>query len=205
MRSSVRLERSYSSLRTGERARLAIAALARGDEREHERLTGTCRKQKYVGCEHAYVQVVELASEFATVFAAIEIGPRGAKLELLGAIHLLAVEWLTAQEPADSVQPTGRHGSADFLAVLEAGVEALASEAAAITRGFDEFCRAELRMEVAQLIGAFARPFSDDFERLAANAADPDEVAAYREEMCRAWRRRRGLSPERPEPEDEAG
>jgi hypothetical protein len=192
VKGSRRLDRGYAALNSSERARLAVAALARCDEREHDRLESTCPRRHYLGFERGYVTVVQLASEFTTAFAAIEVAPRAAKLELLERIRVIATELLApaGSDTPDHVDESTPDGSTLFFKVLAETERRLALEAAAVAHGFAAFSVDVFGIEASELLAAFARPFDTQFDRLAATEADPELVEAARGEWTQAWRDR---------------
>lgn len=200
MKGTRRLEQGYAGLTASERVRLVIAALARDDESEHERLCDSSPKQRYLGCEVAYVDVMQLANEFATGFAAVELGPRAAKLDVLEGTRAVVDELFG---PDRECEPDGgeQAGSDDADAALDGLVEVLldlldrvadrfATESAEIAGGFGAFCEHELGVDGADMIAAFARPFADTYQRFVAIEGDPAAVSAVCDELCDVWQQR---------------
>lgn len=70
----------YQTLTASERARLAFAALARGDHAELKRITDTCPLENYRAPEHEYTATVGRLFELAL---SLECEGRGQVIELL--------------------------------------------------------------------------------------------------------------------------
>lgn len=186
------LDRGYGGLTGNQRVRLAIAALARDDDRERALLWESAPKQQYLGHQVAYVDVMDLSSEFATAFAAAELGPRHSKLELLELLQALINEFLAPEptdEDADGTEPhVGDDASYDtpievLQAVLERIRETLLTESAGIVHGFSSFCEQELQVDGKDVISAFARQCVPWYERFAGIRAEPEAV----HESCAQW------------------
>jgi hypothetical protein len=186
------LDRGYGGLTANQRVRLAIAALARDDDRERAFLWESAPKQQYLGHEVAYVDVMDLASEFATAFTAAELGPRYAKLELLELLQALIKEFLVPEPTDEDAEGTEPHVEGDasydtpievLHAVLEKMRESLLAESAGIVHGFSSFCEQELRVHGNDVISAFARQCVPWYERFAGIQVEPEAVR----ESCAQW------------------
>ena len=153
-----RLSRHYDRLEALERFRLIIAAQARNDEVELERLASSCPRGRYECPEAAVHDRLELAQEFVLALL-VELGPPAAKLELLGGVRSAAEFFFeqAAEEAAfaasaasapslpdevtEAVSEAAREPGERLLAALAEFEALLASEAAAVAHGFAGFCR----------------------------------------------------------------
>ena len=122
---------------------------------------------------------MQLATQFATGFAAIELGPRAARLDAVHGTRMVIYELFGPDpefEAAADEQPSGDDecdavidGLVELLLDLLDGVaERFATESAAIAQGFGAFCEEDLGVEGGDMIAAFARPFADTYQRFAA-------------------------------------
>jgi hypothetical protein len=186
-------------LTANQRVRLAIAALARDDDRERALLWESAPKQQYLGHEVAYVDVMDLASEFATAFTAAELGPRYAKLELLELLQALINEFLVPEPTAEDTEGTEPHVDDDasddtpiavLLVVLEKMRESLLTEGAGIVYGFSSFCEQELQVDGKDMISAFARQCVPWYERFADIQAESEAVRESRARWNVVWQTR---------------
>jgi hypothetical protein len=201
MKAGRQLELGYASLTADERVRLAVGALARADEHEYALVRASSPTQKFLGCEWAFERSLEDLSGFTTLFAAVEIAPRAARLRLLQNLQTAAYVGIaiaageTTEETADFMALAGAASlsadDVDFfarftqpLSILEGLVRA---EAAAMAHGFGDFCADELGLDAGELLGAFARPFVADFELLASGNPDEEAADAQRELTSRWW------------------
>lgn len=211
----IRLSRHYDRLEALERFRLVVAARARDDETELERLTASCPRETYSGYEAAISDRLELIQEFVLALLA-ELGPLAAKLELLGGVRSAAEFFFERaveesafaasaasmpalrDELAEAVSEAAREPGERLLAAL-AEIEALlASEATAVAHGFAGFCRGELELEPATVLCAFAQPALAQLERLLEQPPEAKAAAAYEAGLVGIWRWRLGLQADPP-------
>jgi hypothetical protein len=198
-----------------ERFRLIIAAQARNDEVELERLASSCPRERYECPEAAVHDRLELAQEFVLALL-VELGPLAAKLELLGGVRSAAALFFEQvaeeaafaasrvhaptqrDELAEAVSEAAREPGERLLAAL-AEIEALlATEAAAVAHGFAGFCRDELELEPATVLCAFARPALPQLERLLEQPPEAEAAATYEAGLLGIWRWRLGLQADPP-------
>jgi len=206
LRGTRNLDRVYDRLEPWERFQLALAAQARDDDRDAERLARTCPRRSYQGGEPEFLEPLELACELAHAFAA-EILPLAGRLDVaeaaaeLAAVHfqILAdsVEFIDVhahaskgfrREVCDAIKETSER----YVAFLARIRETLTATGATAAHAFAAFCEHELGVEPETLLGAFARITLPAYERFAANPADPEEVANYHAALAGAWRCRLG-------------
>jgi hypothetical protein len=198
-----------------ERFRLVVAARARDDEVELERLTASCPRETYQACEAAVFDRLELMSEFVLALL-VELGPLAAKLELLGGIRSEAALFFEQaadeaafaasaastpalrDEVAEAVSEAAREPGERLLDALAEIGALFASEAAAVAHGFAGFCRDELELEPATVLCAFARPALAQLERLLEQPPEAEAAAAYTAGLVGIWRWRLGLQADPP-------
>lgn len=210
-----RLSRHYDRLGALERFRLVVAARARDDETELERLTASCPRETYQACEAAVCDRLELMQEFVLALL-VELGPLAAKLELLGGIRSEAALFFEQaaekaalaasaastpalrDEVAEAVSEAAREPGERLLDALAEIGALFASEAAAVAHGFAGFCRDELELEPATVLCAFARPALPKLERLLEQPPEAEAAAAYTAGLVGIWRWRLGLQADPP-------
>ena len=199
MKGTGRLGDHYGNFNTRQRVALAITALARDDDLERTRLWERAPKQRYLGHEVAYGRVWELASEFATAFAATYLGPPFAAVA--------AME--TAQDLIDELSPVDAEFPADadartpisdqpidvLYALLATMAERTTTAAAEQVHGFSAFSEHELGVDGVDMIAAFARLWVPIYKAFAAVDADPVVVAKIADAYQEVWRLRLQRQP----------
>ena len=180
---------------------LTIAALARDDDQERTRLWEKAPKQKYLSHEVDYVRVRDLANEFTTGFAVVQLGPPWAVVEVLGQtgdlidelspINRAAASGRQSQhsnlESTDRCPLTGRCSNREPTSSPLATAEQV--------HGFSAFSEHELGVEGVDMVAAFARVFLPVYKAFAALDADPVVVAKIAEAFQEAWRLRLQRQP----------
>lgn len=147
----------------------------------------------------AYVRVWELASEFATGFTAVHLGPSWAVVEVLGQTGDLIDELspITEPLPADSGPgtPISNQPIDVLYALLQQRADIVATATAEQVHGFSAFSEDELGVEGVDMIAAFARPFLPVYKAFATLDADPVVVAKISDAYREVWRLRLQRQP----------
>jgi hypothetical protein len=166
--------RHYRELNPLERARLALQAAARGDDRERERLVATCLRKDYRMIDGDYLDRVDASRDMAFGLV-IAIAPELAQARLLAVVSELTAKALAATM-ACHVPANARRGADPDTVVLDyetalaeelpeakdstvyqaletVRAERLAKAAAAWT-AFSDVCRDELGMEPTVVLSA---------------------------------------------------
>ena len=199
MKGTGRLDSSYRSFGTRQRMALAIAALGRDDDVERTRLWKTAPKQKYIGHEVAYDRMWQLASEFATWFAAVHLGPPFATIGVIERTQELIDELSPVEEElpadADARTPISDQPIDVLYALLEGMAERVVTAAAEQVHGFDAFSEHELGVRGLDMIAAFARPWAPIYKGLATFDGDPVAVAKISDTYKEVWRLRLQRQP----------
>jgi hypothetical protein len=189
-----RIDGSYGGFNARQRVALAIAALARDDDQERTRLWEKAPKLRYLGHEVAYARVWELASEFATGFAAVHLGPSWAAVQVAGTAGDLIDDLspITAPLPAgaDAYTPISDQPIDVLYALLQQMADRVVTAAAEQVHGFSAFSEHELGVQGLDMIAAFARLFLPIYTAFAAVDADPVIVAKVSDTYQEVWRLR---------------
>jgi hypothetical protein len=229
-----RLDRYYDLLGPLERFRLVVAAQARDDEPELDRLLRTCAREHYSlpdpvfgdRVEFSRVVVLVLIADLLPVLAKRElletltrpVGPKHSSLgfaalsigQAIDAAAFAAVQVLRVDdeeqqdEVFERVAAAGEPAVKRFLDRLDELEQKLQRDAASQVQGFARFCRDELELDPLLLCRAFAAPLADEVEPLLELEADDEAARAYAETLTTIWRRRLGL-PDRTPPADGDG
>ncbi len=184
--------RLYDQLGPEERFKLAMAAAARGDEAENDRLIRTCPRVPYRltdpafhgRCMAAYMLVA--AFEGGIVFYLGWLAAFDALAEPLGAaIEVLVGPEANGRENGDILLYSPR-----CLAIAR---KVIAGNVRALWDGFGACCREEVGVEAETLIRAFYPPlmkqldhFRDDID---VAEADPAQFAKHRDRFGQLWRK----------------
>jgi hypothetical protein len=232
---SNRLDRYYDLFDPVERFGLAVAAQARDDESELERLYRTCPRRRYCLPDPAFADRFEFAREVVIV-AMVDLLPVLAKLRVLealttpvrpeaspsgvaafyfeqaidaaafAAIQALAVdEEEREDELFEQVAAAAEPARQRFLTLLDELERELQRNAASQLEGFGRFCRAELELDPLLLFRAFALPFVAEVEPLLELDVDDELARSYAETLSTVWRRRLRLPDRTPPAGDGAG
>jgi hypothetical protein len=212
------LSKLYDTLSLDELFRLRLAAMARGDRVDCDRLDRACT----YGQAHDYRERLA-AAELLTLCVLVELGQKLAKLEMLDAVRPLVellegaatdaawmgyldgygAGWKAAgkrgEPPAVSDatldEASGRaYGRGTRISgMLEHATVELAGMARTPRDGLAAFAEAELGVSLGDLLGAWApgavETLADHAEALDAAAPDAERMALFGEVLSRAWRR----------------
>jgi hypothetical protein len=150
--------RHYDKLRPDERFRLAIEALARGDDQEVDRLAAACPRKVYREIDAEYGERVRVSSEIVSAVI-LDLGPRLGKLRMIEAFReflplflgrgmdVAATAWLDGYREGKD----GRRKQDDEI--VEAGIEKAINDAELATKRVLEVLE-KLRNDVAAEIKA---------------------------------------------------
>jgi hypothetical protein len=195
------IERHYDQFSNDERFRLLVAALARGDKLDEERLWRSGPRELFWMPEPELVDCYQLAWSLVAAFV-LRLERALDRLDLLDALRkpvraccesigdAATFAAFTAVAEEDSVRVCEQVEAAtdqcvqrlpDLLEGIERG---LTGHAAAITHAFANSSRALLALEPETLLGAFYPDRLPEFSDLMAEAADPDTEAAYVAWFC---------------------
>jgi hypothetical protein len=192
----------YGRLEADERFRAALEAEARGDDRELDRLVETCSRVVYNQNDVAFTDRVD-AAHFLALAVALDLGPRLAKLRMLGAISETlpravaigvdaAVETDAAAEeltPEDVERIVGETLGRAFDKV-EARFRA---EAAAVLEAFYRLCREEMGLEPETVLKATLGPLYLGLlglDQLDGAKPDTAQLKEWHAMFARKWRER---------------
>jgi hypothetical protein len=177
--------RHYDKLKPDERFRLAIEALARGDDQEADRLATTCPRKVYRMNDVEYGDRVRVSSEIVSAVL-LDLAPRLGKLRMIEAFReflplflgrgmdVAAMAWLDGYTEGKN----GRRKRDDEI--VEAGIKkalkdaelatkripevldeirnAVAAEIKGIWEAFSRFSKRELRLEPDTVVSAWFAP-----------------------------------------------
>jgi hypothetical protein len=170
------LAKHYDQLDAQERFAVMLAAKARGDEPEIERLTRTCPRATYVMCDPAFVKRME-TSEWLALAVMTDT------LKMLGWLDFLAV-----LRPVLDAEQVDAEVTVLFCEKAE---RAAAARTKAVWEGFQDACRQVIGVEPEVLLGAHGIPLP---ERLSEYAELLEEVKRdaklyreYRETVAAVW------------------
>lgn len=207
MKASRRFERGYERLTTQERFRLLIAARARADRTESERLLRTCPRQTYTITDPSFVDLYELATHLAIAVVAELIAIRERIAAIDAATRFGHLLFLCAADDAEheayratgtrqpAVRRAVRRHQGRFRKTLRRARRAFITDGASVAHAFAMICSEELGLEPTQLVAAVADPFVDLFEYFATEAVDDKTVDYMRAELAEPLRRYGGAYP----------
>jgi hypothetical protein len=200
VRGTRNLDRDYDKLTSSERFSLFVAARARGDDSETERLLQSCPERTYRTRDPGFRDRLECA--FALTTALIRtLGEIEGKLDVVAAAELAARTLFTIA--ADNVEfeasyvtdavPTNlrrivRRECGQFRRIFRGIRGTLLAEGATFAHSFAEVCRDELGVDPHQLVTAAAPQYVDLFEDFIALAPDEEQHESVRAAMVDAWR-----------------
>jgi hypothetical protein len=207
MRAGRRLDRGYEHLAAGERFRLLVAAEARADEAEVERLLRTCPRRIFELREPAFTDRIERSHELTMAvvgglyaiagrLAAIDAVEHAARVLFTAAADEAEYEAFritNAEQPA--VRRAVRRERSHLRRMLRRLRRSLVSEGAAVAGAFAAVCQDELQVEPRVLIGAVAAPFVALYDRFDSEQPHGEAFEAVRSELCDAWRIGIGAPP----------
>jgi hypothetical protein len=191
------LSRHYGELDPAERFRLVLAAGARGDDRECERLVTTCPRFGYKMSDAAYLDRVEASDDMA-VAVALDLAPRMAQLRMLAVTSDLVARAMGAgaaladEEAGAAVEDAARPV---LVKTFDAAAEQVRAEAAAVYEAFGQVCRSEMGLEPETVLRAHLYgPYLETLGLDQLEGAKPDKttVRQWRDMFERKWRRRLG-------------
>jgi hypothetical protein len=194
-----RLERGYERLSAGERFRLTVAAEARADSAELERLLRSCPRLSYRLCDPAFGDRCERSFEL-TMGVLAELQAIAGKLDVVAAAEQAArVLFAAAADEADfeayritghmpAVRRAVRRERGRFRGLLRRVRRTLLTQGATLAQAFAVVCREELEVDPQQLFAAVAAPYTGLYEEFLAESADADALEAMRAELSDAWR-----------------
>ena len=161
----MRQVRGYEKLDAGERCHLAIAAAARDDEAEFDKLLRTCPRKRYTATDLTFVDLKDTAMS-ATLAFSIDIA------ESIGRVQVFAVLAAQDEEWLEIVCQQSIRRAIDQMAL------------------FDHFAREHIGLTAETLLSAFCRPVLDKYRALTQGIDDyqgkVDPVLA--DEIKTAWR-----------------
>lgn len=199
MKGTGRLDGSYGGFNTKQRVALAIAALARDDDLERTRLWERAPKQRYLGHEAAYARIWDLASEFATGFAAVHLGTPFAAVVAMEKTQDLINELSPITEPlaedADARTPISDQPIDVLYALIEQMAERSTTATAEQVHGFNAFSAHELGVQGSDMIAAFAQLWVPIYKAFETFDADPVVVAKISDTYQEVWRLRLQRQP----------
>ena len=216
MKTTRRLERGYEHLAARERFRLLIAAEARADEAEVERLLRSCPRRLFELADPAVTDRIE-CSQRVTVAVVSALHAIVSKLAVLDAVeHAARIRFTAAAEEADyetfrltdATQPTVRRAvrreGGRLRGMLRRLRRELLAEGATVAHAFAAFCRDDLEVEPRAMVAAVLADCDGLLEQFICELPDPDALAATRSLLSDAWRPGTGAGPKQSEPEDGA-
>jgi hypothetical protein len=208
------LERGYEHLDAPERFRLLLAAEARADTAEVERLLRSSPRRTFNVRDPAVTDRIERAHE-VTIAVVSELYAIGGRLAAIDAVDGMArLLFSAAADEAEFVafritnatQPAVRRAVRRERGRLRKFVRhlrrALLNDGATVAHAFAAVCRDELEVDPEAMVAAAAAPFADLFAYFFALAPDTDAVDALRSELADGWRigigeRQRNDDPEK--------
>jgi hypothetical protein len=194
------LDRSYDRLTAEERFRLFVAAKARQDGAETERLLRSCPQRVYRLRDPAFGDRIDGARTLTMALVrtldgvkgqidAIESSERVGRI--LFGVAADAVEFEAFRESGE-LQPafrqTIRRQRSVFRRILRHRRKALRLEGAVLAHAFAEVCRDELEADPDELVAAIASPYSELFSYFIALRPDQEAIEAAKAEVSGAWR-----------------
>lgn len=201
-----RIDQHYDRLEPLERFRLAVAASARNDGVERDRLMASCPRESYSMPSVAVLHRLDLAEAFVIALIA-ELESVEARLRLLRGLRpfvecvLDRVVDNTSFALCCEVVPTEHHDAVlsaienaasepriRLLTVFERIEADLLGHSAALVHGFAAFARSELGLQATTLIAAFADSKISRFEESLAAVPDSDAVAGVQQTFLELWR-----------------
>jgi hypothetical protein len=191
-----KIERQYDQLTSDERFRLLVAALARGDQREEERLWRSSSRASYRMPEAALGDRYQLAWQLVALLL-LKLEPVLARVELLRALRPLLEAMCesiadsaafaaftaaakrdqkrTAEDVITATEPASRR----LFGLLDRLEKSLVAQAGATSHAFASCSRDELGLEPETLLAAFYPERLAEVTQLFDGTADPDEQAAH--------------------------
>jgi hypothetical protein len=166
--------RHYRELDPAERARLALEAAARGDEREHERLVQTCPRKDYRMVDGNYLDAIDASRDLAFGVVIAILGEL-AQARMLAVVSELTAQTLAATMACHPLAEARRDADpdavvADFDATLaeelpkakeapvyhtiETARAGQLGKAAAAWTAFSDVCRSDLGVEPRVVLSA---------------------------------------------------
>jgi hypothetical protein len=189
----------YGRLEPEERFRAALAAAARDDDQEYDRLWETCPMRHYSMTDAAFTDRWRASSHLALAVA-VDLGPRLANLRMLAAVretlpHAIALGVDVGVPDPGELEPEDveRIIEKTLGRAFDGAQEHIRSQAAAVYEAFCRVCREELRVEAETVLRAFLGPLHHDalgLDQLDGAEPDEDALGEWREMFARKWRER---------------
>jgi hypothetical protein len=209
MKGSRRLDRGYERLRPDERFRLMVAADARGDSAEADRLVGSCPRLTYRSCDRAFRDRYDRAA-LLTIAVLSELQEIKRRIDVLdAAAYTVRVFFTAAADDAEleafllngELQPSVRRAvlkqRGSCRRVYRRLREAAHTEGASLAHAFVLLCRDELGVDPRELALAVAAPKIGLFDRFVGLSPDHNQVNGLLPELSEAWRVGIGAQPGR--------
>jgi hypothetical protein len=208
MKRSRCLDRGYERLTANERFRLLVAAEARADGSEVERLLRSCPQRTFHLRDPAVTDRMQRSFELTAAIVA-ELHAIAGKIAAIDAVeHAARILFTAAADEAEyeayrisnraqpAVGRAVRRERGHLRRMLRQLRRALLSDGAAVAHAFAAVCRDELEVEPQLMIAAAAAPFAVLFDQFINEAVDADALTAMRAELSDAWRTGIGAVPE---------
>jgi hypothetical protein len=193
------LSRVYPQLTVAERFKLLIAAQARADAAEIERLLRSCPIRTYRLRDPALNDLYERAWRLTAGIIADLLATKARLDALEGSGKVARLLLILAEDDAafEAFQATGseqptvaaavRGQRKRFRAAQRRARGLIEREGAALVHAFAAVCRTELNLEPHELVAAAAASHLGLYERFLAIAPDESEVEEIRVALSAAW------------------
>lgn len=197
MKADRRLERAYENLTANERFRLVVAAEARSDDADVDRLLRSCPVVTQRLNDPAFSDRLECAFELTTAIVAtlftvtrnldgVEAVGQAAKIFFLAAADEAESE---AFRITGTLQPSIRHVGIPvrrrFARLLRRLRTTLHTEGASIAHAFANFCHDELELDPREMLTAVDPETVALFDRFVGFSPDADQVESIRSQLSR--------------------
>jgi len=190
------LTKLYDRLTSEERLRLAIEALARGDDEEIDRLNVSCPYKTYTQTDVAYAIPVKASHDLIQgVCQDLDLARGG--LEVIRSCQLLITtldkNWLASKTEGEEgwVEETREklQWVSEILRICCRGETIIMLKM--ILEGLDHFCKSKFSLDSGTVLKAFAERhwewLEDLQDEIATVEAPPEDVADYEKSLIKEW------------------